>query len=164
MKKMLIFPVCVVFVIAGLSFNSYAGCDVCEGPSHTHSHKGGKTMTYSSLYQEAEVKDGVKEITYDQFQKIRKSGEDYILVDVLGADSYDKGHIEGAINLPVYGISEESTAKVFSKDANIIVYCGSFRCSASTNAAKKLGELGYKVLDYKGGLKEWQEKGNTLVK
>ena len=28
---------------------------------------------------------------------------------------------------------------------------------------QRLSELGYKVLDYKGGLKEWQEKGNKLV-
>lgn len=31
----------------------------------------------------------------------------------------------------------------------------------STAAAKKLGAPGYRVLDYKGGLKEWKEKGNT---
>ena len=35
---------------------------------------------------------------------------------------------------------------------------------ASTAAAKKLSGIGYRVLDYKGGLKEWQEKGNNLVK
>ena len=34
----------------------------------------------------------------------------------------------------------------------------------STAAAKKLGALGYTVLDYKGGLKEWKEKENTLTR
>ena len=36
-------------------------------------------------------------------------------------------------------------------------------CHVSTHAARVLSSLGYTVLDYKGGLEEWQEKGNTLV-
>jgi hypothetical protein len=34
---------------------------------------------------------------------------------------------------------------------------------ASTAAARKLGAPGCTVLDYKGGLKEWKEKGNTFA-
>jgi len=53
--------------------------------------------------------------------------------------------------------------KRLSKNDHIIVYCGSFQCAASTQASKKLSGLGYNVLDYKGGLKEWQDNGNKLV-
>lgn len=112
------------------------------------------------------MKEGVKEITYDQFVKILSSGESYVLLDVLGEESYKAGHLEGAKNLPVSGITKETAAALLpDKGATIVVYCGSFKCPASTQAAKKLTDLGYTaVLDYKGGLKEWKEKGNDLVK
>ncbi|MFH1045602.1 MAG: rhodanese-like domain-containing protein [Candidatus Omnitrophota bacterium] len=111
---------------------------------------------------EAGMKEGVKEITYEQFMTIRDSGEGYALLDVLPAESYSAGHIEGAESFPLDTINEASAGQRLSKDAQIIVYCGSFQCSASTQAAQKLSALGYNVLDYKGGLKDWQEKGSKL--
>ncbi len=122
-----------------------------------------KTSVYSEVAAGTSLKNGVKEISYDQFVKIRNSGDRYILLDVLPVDSYVKGHIEHARSYPVDGINEATAAALLKKDAGIIVYCGSFKCAASTAAAKKLSGLGYNVLDYKGGLKEWQEKGNKLV-
>ena len=118
---------------------------------------------YGQIYDHADIQDGVRMITYDQFTRLRNSGEKYLLLDVLLADTYNQGHIEGAINLPVTAINAETAAGVASKDSNIVVYCGSFKCTASTTAAQKLSALGYKVVDYKGGLKEWKEKGNQLV-
>ncbi len=49
---------------------------------------------------------------------------------------------------------------MLKKDETIVVYCASFDCQASTNAAQKLLSMGYTdVLDYKGGLKEYKEAG-----
>lgn len=129
----------------------FAMCGVC-----------GKGM-FSQVASKAAMKDGVKEITYNQFMDIKNSGEKYTLLDVLSQDSYDKGHIEGAVSFPLDTINKSSAETRLTKDAHIIVYCGSFQCTASTEAAKKLSKLGYDVLDYKGGLKEWQAKGNRLV-
>lgn len=129
--------------------------------------EGGKDMAntaFQKIAQEAEVKDGVKEISYEQFMGLRESGADYVLLDVLLPDNYGAGHIEGAESFPVTDINKENAEKRLSKDAKVVVYCANFHCSASTNAAKKLSGLGYDVLDYKGGLKEWQERGNKLVK
>lgn len=123
-----------------------------------------KKDMFSTIEKGSTLKEGVKQITYNQFMKIRKSGEKYVLLDVLPPDSYAKGHIEGAASFPVTDISEQTAAGKLSKSDNIVVYCGSFQCPASTEAAKKLSALGYNVLDYKGGLKEWQDKGNNLVK
>ena len=146
----------VMFVCA----SAFAMCGVC-GPGH-EGNKEAKDM-FSHVAGQAVVKDGVKEITYDQFMAIRKSGEKYMLLDVLSPDSYDTGHIEGAMSLPLDTMNKMTAEKLLSKDSRIIVYCGSFQCTASTQAAKKLSGLGYNVLDYKGGLKEWREKGNKLV-
>lgn len=108
-------------------------------------------------------KSNVEFISYDQFVKIRNSGEKYILVDVLSAESYNDGHIEGAASFPFETINEETAKAKLDKGSKIIVYCASFQCHASTKATEVLLGLGYKAVDYKGGLEEWKEKGNKLV-
>lgn len=89
-------------------------------------------------------------------------GEDFILVDVLSADSYQSGHLPGAINLPVSEI-ESLAPQRLPKDKDIIVYCASFECQASPTAARKLEQLGHtRVIDYEGGLRDWKEAGYPL--
>ena len=112
----------------------------------------------------ATEKNGVREISYAQFVELRESEDEYVLLDVLGEDSFREGHIDGAVNFPVGEIAKESAGRMLKKDTRVVVYCGSFLCTASTTAAKKLSALGYMVLDYKGGLKEWKEKGNALAR
>lgn len=122
------------------------------------------------------MKERVKRINYEQFIAIRNSGQKYKIFDVLPPDSYQirryiispkesyqKGHIEGAISFPLETISKKTVKRFLSRDDKVIVYCRSSQCADSTEAAKKLSSLGYEVFDYKGGLKEWQEKGNNLV-
>ncbi len=118
---------------------------------------------FSEIVKNTVSKSGIREITYDQFMEIRNSEDKYILLDVLPLDSYKRGHIEGAIPFPSDTINMTTAKELLSKDDNIIVYCGGFKCIASTQAAKKLSVLGYNALDYKGGLEEWQRMGNPLV-
>lgn len=123
-----------------------------------------ETRIFERIYEEALVKKpGVREITYDQFIEIRKSGEEFILVDVLPQESYESGHIEGAISFPLETIDAFSVLERLRTEIPVIVYCGSFECNGSTIATQKLSELGFKVLDFKGGIREWQEKGNALM-
>lgn len=104
----------------------------------------------------------VKNITRNELMKMISKGEEFTLVDVLDKDHYEKEHIKGAVSLPVSDI-EKRAAKLLKKDETIVVYCASFDCQASTNAAKKLLSLGYKhVLDYKGGLKDYKEANLPL--
>lgn len=89
--------------------------------------------------------------------KMRNAGQQFRLVDVLSAESFEKEHIPGAVSLPLADIDKD-TAQSFRKDETIVVYCASFECSASTKAAEKLFALGYRnVLDYKGGLKDYKD-------
>lgn len=80
-----------------------------------------------------------------------------MLVDVLSKDSYLREHIKGAVSLPLDDI-ESQAAKLLKKDSQVVTYCASFECQASTKAAEKFLSLGYKdVFDYKGGLKDYKE-------
>ena len=153
-----IFAVTIAFMLVCVS--AFAMCGVCGSGTE---NKGEAKSMFLHVANEVVMKNGAKKITYEQFMSIRSSGEKYTLFDVLSPDSYNKGHIEGAISFPIDTMNKVTIEKRLSKEDHIIVYCGSFKCTASTEAAKKLSALSYNVLDYKGGLKEWQEKGNKLV-
>lgn len=135
-----------------------------RGISYGTDESGVTQKMWEQLFKDTPLKDGVKEITYDQFQMLRGAKEDFVLVDVLSPESYANGHLEGAISFPVKTINSETARAKLAKNTFVVVYCGGFHCHASTAAAKKLSELGYEVLDYKGGLEEWKKRGNTLVK
>lgn len=101
----------------------------------------------------------VKKITRDELMNMISSGERFKLVDVLDKAHYEREHIKGATSLPVNEIGKKA-GKMLKKDEAIVVYCASFDCQASTNAAEKLFSMGYtNVLDYKGGLKDYKEAG-----
>ncbi|MDD5565637.1 MAG: rhodanese-like domain-containing protein [Candidatus Omnitrophica bacterium] len=99
----------------------------------------------------------IRKITRDELIGMRKTGQQFRLVDVLSAESFVKEHIPQAISLPLADI-EKRAEEVLRKDEVIVVYCASFECQASTKAAEKLIALGYQnVLDYKGGLKDYKD-------
>jgi len=48
----------------------------------------------------------------------------------------------------------------FDRDRTVVLYCASYDCPASTEAAKRLMRMGFtSVFDYKGGLEEWKRAG-----
>lgn len=104
-------------------------------------------------------------ITLEQFLEMKENGKPYTVVDVLDEEAYSEGHIPEAINIPSEKIEEEATGTLPDKEQSLIVYCASYMCHASTDATRKLQELGYKhVYDYKAGKKGWTAAGLPLAK
>jgi rhodanese-related sulfurtransferase len=97
-------------------------------------------------------------------RKEMEEENDAVVVNVLPSGSYEEKHIPGSISIPDgehFAARIEKT--VPDKEEKVIVYCASFDCEASLKAAKKLDELGYtNVMDYEGGVKDWEEAGNAL--
>jgi len=103
----------------------------------------------------------MKTITRDDLKKKMDAGEKFKLIDVLSAQHFSEEHLPRAINIPLGEI--EARAEELEKDEEIVVYCASFECTASTAAAEKLEALGFtNVLDYEGGIKDWKEAGYEL--
>lgn len=103
--------------------------------------------------------ENVKFISKEHLKRMMDNKEGFVLLDVRSADDYRQGHIHGARSLPVDEIQSKAAQMLKSSD-NIVVYCGSYVCMASTNAYKMLDKLGYKnVHDYKGGMEEWSTAG-----
>ena len=86
------------------------------------------------------------------------------VIDVNGTESYEKGHIPGAID---FEASEEKLATLLPKDKNalIVAYCGGPKCMAYKQAAKKAEALGYKnVKHLSAGISGWKEAGEKTEK
>ena len=106
----------------------------------------------------------VKFIPIENLLEMQENNEEFKLVEVLKEQSYREGHIPGAINIPVDSLKDEAP-KQLKKTDKIVVYCASYQCHASTNAAKMLLDMGYKsTVDFKGGKKTWVNEGFELEK
>ena len=102
----------------------------------------------------------VKNITKEELRNMMLSWEDFILIDVLSRDSFEEIHISGAINCPVEEIETWAKENLDKRDRRIVVYCGSYTCTASARAAYILDRTGFtNVMRYEGGIKEWDEAG-----
>lgn len=84
--------------------------------------------------------------------------DDFLLLETLSSEEFEKEHLPGARNLPTDEVEERASDVIPDKDTEVIVYCASFECDASEKAAAKLEEMGYtNVIDYAGGKADWKE-------
>lgn len=85
------------------------------------------------------------------------------VVDVRTPSEYERGHIRGAINLPVSEIGWRAP-QLFRQDQPLLVYCGSGRRSLS--AVRTLNRLGFSsVYNLSQGISSWKEplEGTALA-
>lgn len=84
----------------------------------------------------------------------------YQVVDVRAADDYAKGHIPGAINLPMpKWENRRHVEATLRQDATIYLYCYSPTCHLAALAAASLSKAGYRVVEMEGGWSSWVEGG-----
>ena len=82
-------------------------------------------------------------------------------VDVRKPEDYKKGHIPGAVNLPVHdNFTSETLSAIVKKNEKVVFYCNGVRCQASSIAAKKALDWGWKsVFYYRDGFPVWKRSG-----
>src|SRR5215510_12884157 len=82
-----------------------------------------------------------------------------VIIDVNGTESYNKGHVPGALNFEA--IKDNLAASLPSdKNATVVAYCGSPKCVAYQAAANAASKLGYKnVKHMSAGISGWKEAG-----
>lgn len=103
----------------------------------------------------------VRQMTLDELKELMNDTKPFILADARDMESYEEAHIPGAIPMPADEVHR--LADQYDRDLDVITYCGSYQCPASTLAAKEFMKKGFRhVRDYKGGIKEWTEAGNPV--
>lgn len=104
----------------------------------------------------------MKSITRDDLVRMKDTEhEDFVLINVLSQDAFNQAHIPKSVNVPVGNDDFVATVESIcgGKDRKIVVYCASFDCDASVQAAEKLDNAGFnQVCDYEGGTKDWIEQ------
>ncbi|AQZ67513.1 Rhodanese-related sulfurtransferase [[Actinomadura] parvosata subsp. kistnae] len=81
-----------------------------------------------------------------------------VVVDSRSRESWDQGHIEGAVHLPTREIAARAGAMV-PKDAAVVTYCWGPGCNGATRAALEFAKLGYQVKEMIGGFEYWAREG-----
>ncbi len=105
-----------------------------------------------------------REMKRDELKRRLDQGDDLVVIEVLSPEAYAEGHLPGAVNMPLAEIGHKAKER-YGLDQELVVYCGSFECTASPMAAEKLERLGFRnVWDYAGGKLDWEEAGYPLEK
>ncbi len=100
-----------------------------------------------------ETEDAILEKIDAEQAKDMMDQEDVVILDVRTKEEFESGHIEGALLLPDYEISDKAETVLEDKTATILIYCRSGRRSAG--AAQALHNLGYKNIYDFGGINDW---------
>lgn len=92
-------------------------------------------------------------VNLEEIKDILKSNKEAILLDVRSNQEYKEGHLNGAINIPLYELESCCDCKLDKKDEVIIVYCQSgIRSKKAIKILKKCGFTNLYHLN--GGLDE----------
>ncbi len=101
----------------------------------------------------------VKTITKEELSKKLGSVQ---VVNVLDPEWYKLGLIKGSKKIPLAELDKR--AKELDRSKEVVTYCASYACNASSEAAKQLAAKGFAVSAYEGGIKEWAEAGLPVEK
>jgi rhodanese-related sulfurtransferase len=90
-----------------------------------------------------------------------EAGDRVIVIDARSPESYARGHIPGAVNIPHRTMSPDTTAHL-DKNALMVTYCDGIGCNASTKGALQMLQLGFRVKELIGGLDWWRRDGHPI--
>ena len=114
-------------------------------------------VAYNHFLSRLSFETDPSDVYHDTTKKI--SG--IIVLDARTPESYARGHVPGAINLP-HGTIDSSTTASLPRDKVIVTYCDGVFCNASTKAAAKLTALGFKVKEMVDGMEGWRKEGYPI--
>jgi rhodanese-related sulfurtransferase len=82
----------------------------------------------------------------------------FVVVDSRSTQSWDQGHVPGAVHLPT-GQIPQLAAEFLDRDVPVVVYCWGPGCNGAARAALALSRLGYQVKEMLGGMEYWIREG-----
>jgi len=109
--------------------------------------------------------NGIKEILPETLNTLMTEGKNFILINVLPQDVYNRKRLPGSKNACVFEATfPDQIAPIISGKYNqIILYGSSHRSKDAVTAAEKLVRLGYhEVYVLAGGMEAWQTAGFAL--
>lgn len=161
------------------AFVAFATCLALAGCGTNKFEQELKTEEAAIKLTRETIQGNYQLVSTSELSSLVAEDGDFLLVDAMpAADSYDKGHIAGAVNFAfpkevLDGWDDDAIGKTLAdyekllgedKDRLIVVYCGFVQCARSHNAAVFAHELGYSnVKRYPGGIYAWRGAGHSLA-
>ncbi|MDN5851721.1 MAG: metalloregulator ArsR/SmtB family transcription factor [Actinomycetia bacterium] len=102
----------------------------------------------------------LERVSAEDFQQ-RVSEGTALLIDVRSTEEYAKGHLPGAISIPLSDLNDRIDE--VPDDADIVAYCEGPYCLASARAVRLLLESGHNATRIEGGLARWVRSGGDLT-
>lgn len=104
--------------------------------------------------------EDVSIVTAEQVIALILDNPDLIVIDSRKKTEYQKGHIEGAVNILNTRMNLEDLERMSAdRSRAFLFYCNGARCMRSTDAIRKAKSWGYSnLIWFRGGWKEWSEK------
>lgn len=118
------------------------------------------TVDLARLKEHFELKlRAVKQLA-DVVYSVKNGSSDLVLLDMRDREDYRRGHIKGAISMPLEDIDKRY--RDLPRDKDIVTYCYNQYCHLSTQGALKLVEHGILAKEMNVGWSEWVKLGNPL--
>ena len=81
-----------------------------------------------------------------------------VVVDVRGADGWERGHLPAALHLPHARIAERAPTLV-PRGSLVVTYCWGPGCNGGVRGALAFARLGFQVKEMLGGYEYWVREG-----
>ena len=118
------------------------------------------SLVFAASVYAAEFPD----ISIPDLKTAMASKQKIVLLDANGTESWQSGHIPGAID---FSAKQDKLSSVLPKDKDVLVvaYCGNPQCPAYHAAAVAAKKLGYKNIKHlAAGIQGWKSAGEKTEK
>ena len=129
-----------------------------RGPERDDDQAGRRIAGGTSLGK-LKQRDPAIMISVEFLLRKQRAREDITLIDVRDRSAFDKCHIEGSINVPLYAVR----TKKFLKSTILVLINEGFRFTEMGEQCMRLRESGFMVWILEGGLNAWREAGASFV-
>lgn len=110
-----------------------------------------------------DAKGRIRQMDMGEYQRMRESGEDHVLIDTREDHEWTAGHAAGAVHLSKGIIERDIETRVPRKDTKLVLYCGGgYRSALAADALQQMGYTDAISLD--GGWRAYQESGLPVEK
>ena len=96
----------------------------------------------------------------DVVDSVEHGGSALVLLDMRDREDYRRGHIEGAISMPLEEIDKRY--QDLPRDKEVVTYCYNQYCHLSARGALRLVEHGIPAKEMNVGWSEWVKLGHPL--
>ena len=110
-----------------------------------------------------DAKSRIRQLNIEEFQKMRSTGDQSMLIDIREESEWAAGHAAGALHIGRGILERDIETKVPDKTTPMVLYCGGGYRSALS--ADSLQRMGYEnVISLDGGWRAYQAANLPIEK